>query len=141
MEEALEVTDDTASVSLPFVRRVVTTALDHLDRGDMRLSLLLTDDSRIARLHGEFLDDETATDVITFPMQGGAEIVVSVETAHRVAREMGHAFDAELALYVVHGIMHACGHDDVESTDRRAMREVELEILARLHLAVTPVDD
>ncbi|HEB54484.1 MAG TPA: hypothetical protein ENI87_14630, partial [bacterium] len=63
-----------------FVERVVAAVREHVGRPDLEVSLLLTDDDEIAALHGEYLDDPTPTDVMSFALDGGAEIVVSVET-------------------------------------------------------------
>jgi probable rRNA maturation factor len=78
--------------------------------------------------------------VISFEVDGGAELVVSVETAARVARRHGHAVRAEVALYVVHGLLHCCGHDDVRARDRARMRHAEREVMRRLRLRVHAVD-
>ena len=123
-----------------FLRRVVTAALTHADRLDLHVSLLLTDDREIARLHAEYLDDPTPTDVISFDLDGSAELVVSVETARRAAKEFGHTVRAEVALYVVHGILHVCGFDDITPRDRARMREAERAVMRSLRLRVRDVD-
>ncbi|MBX3463863.1 MAG: rRNA maturation RNase YbeY [Planctomycetes bacterium] len=123
-----------------FLRRVVRTALEFAGRPDLPVSLLLTDDAEIADLHARHLGDAAPTDVISFGIDGGAELVVSVETARRCAREHGHTLRAELALYVVHGILHTVGYDDLRARDRVRMRAAEHEVLRRLRLRVRPVD-
>ena len=123
-----------------FVTRVVRAALAHAGRPDMRVSLLLTDDAEIGRIHGEFLGDDSATDVISFEIDGGVDVVVSVERARQEAVSRGHSQEAELALYITHGILHACGYDDVETSDRAAMRVAERAVLAQLGLCVDDVD-
>ena len=81
--------------------------------------------------------------MITFPLgePGDAslsgELVVSAETAAETAREAGVAPWDELALYLVHGLLHLRGHDDADETGRRAMRSREAEILAGLGLTNT----
>ena len=124
-----------------FLHRVVRAALRHCDRPDLPVSLLLTDDREIARIHGEFLADPTPTDVISFAIDGCAELVVSVETARRTARELGHAVAAEVALYVVHGILHVCGFDDTKPRDRIRMRAAERAVMEDLHLELRHVDE
>ena len=123
-----------------FVARVVDAVRAHVGREDLEVSLLLTDDAEIAALHARHLGDPTPTDVMSFALDGGAEVVVSVETARRVAREAGHAMRAEIALYIVHGILHTVGYDDVDAADRRRMRDAERAILGRLGLSVRDVD-
>ena len=123
-----------------FLRRVVAAALAFTDRRAMPVSLLLTDDAEIASLHARHLDDPTPTDVISFAIDGEAEIVVSCETARRKANEHGHSARAEIALYIVHGLLHVAGFDDVRASDRVRMRSAEREVMRRLRLRVHDVD-
>lgn len=123
-----------------FVERVVAAVREHVGRPDLEVSLLLTDDEEIAELHNEYLDDPTPTDVMSFEMDNGAEIVVSVETARRVAQRNGTPMNAEVALYIVHGILHTVGFDDKDEQERRRMREAERAILSKLRLRVREVD-
>ena len=86
------------------------------------------------------MGNPSPTDVMSFEMGNGAEVVVSVETARRVATKHGTSMRAEVALYIVHGILHTVGFDDKDLVARRAMREAEREILTRLRLEVRDVD-
>jgi probable rRNA maturation factor len=122
------------------VERVVAAVRDYVERPDLKVSLLLTNDHEIGELHEQFLGDPSPTDVMSFEMDGGAELVVSVETAQRVAVEAGHAVEAEVALYIVHGMLHTVGFDDIDDDDRRRMRVAERAIMKRLQLAVRAVD-
>lgn len=124
-----------------FVERVVAAVCEHVGRPDLEVSLLLTDDEEIAALHQQHLGDPTPTDVMSFELDGVAEVVVSVETARRLAVRHGHAIRAETALYIVHGILHTVGFDDVRVDDRRRMREAERAILVALGLDVRSVDE
>lgn len=135
--------DDRCSPSTDpdWLRTVVDAARAHVQRPDLEVHLLLCDDEEIARLHGEYLEDPTPTDVITFVLdEDSVDLAVSVECARRVAREKGHAERAELALYVVHGVLHASGYDDHEENERAAMRVAERQVLDLLGLEFTPVD-
>jgi probable rRNA maturation factor len=123
-----------------FLRRVVAAALDHGGRPDLPVSLLLTGDAEIAALHERWFGDPTPTDVISFLVDGTAEIAVSVATARRVARERGHDARAEVALYVVHGLLHVLGHDDTNARARTRMRVAERAVMQRLGLVVARVD-
>lgn len=123
-----------------FLNRVVTATLAFCERSEIAVSLLLTDDEEIAAIHGEYLDDPTPTDVISFALGDEAELAISVETARRLAKEHGHTLRAELALYVVHGLLHCCGFDDMTARERRAMRAAEREVMRRLRLRVQHVD-
>ena len=73
---------------------------------------------------------------IHIPVLAG-ELVISAERAASLARQLGIDPWAELALYVVHGLLHLCGYDDLADTDVDAMRRREGEILAREGLTNT----
>jgi probable rRNA maturation factor len=57
------------------------------------------------------------------------EIVISAETARRAAGDCRTNPDYELALYLVHGLLHLCGYDDTSTHERRLMRRREAEAL------------
>lgn len=128
--------------SRAFLESVVAAALHDVGRRRFEVSLLLTDDAEIAELHGRFLGDPTPTDVMSFARDDddGVDVVVNVECARRVARARGHTIRAETALYVVHGILHACGHDDATPSERARMRAAEARILGALRLRYAVVD-
>ena len=90
------------------------------------IEITIVDDADIARVHGDFLDDPTPTDVITFHH---GEILISAETALRQGREHGQSLDHETALYLVHGLLHLAGWDDHEETEAREMARLQEGIL------------
>ncbi len=105
------------------------------------LSIAFVSDVVIAQVHGDFMDDPTPTDVITFPanteMESAGEIIVSVDHAQSRAEELGLPFSRELSLYLVHGWLHLAGYDDRNEADRTKMREAEqaaLQLLDNAHL-------
>lgn len=119
-------------------RAAVCRVIHTLDRAAARfnggpppgeLSIAFLTDPALARLHADFLDDPTTTDVITFegePAFGTAgEICVSADTAATFAREHGLDFSRELTLYVIHGWLHLAGYDDLEPAKKRRMRAAE----------------
>jgi probable rRNA maturation factor len=103
------------------------------------LSLAFLTDEALAKLHGDFLDDPSTTDVITFegePTFGAAgEICVSADTAAKFARTHKGDFARELTLYVVHGWLHLAGYDDLEPAKKRRMRAAEARAMRRLDAA------
>jgi len=100
------------------------------------ISIAVVDDETIQGINRTHLGHDWPTDVITFPLSAPGEaillgeLVVSAETACATARE--HSLDAagELALYVVHGLLHLCGYDDRTEADASVMRKREREALA-----------
>jgi len=99
------------------------------------LSVAFVTDSALARLHGDFLDDSTPTDVITFEGDKAhglaGEVCVSVDAA---VRQVGRSarFQGELTLYVVHGWLHLAGYDDLRPAAKRVMRRAEKRALGLL---------
>ncbi len=80
----------------------------------------------MSRVHVDFLGIEGPTDVITFPY-------IAAENAARY----GHTLDDELALYVIHGLLHLNGFDDLEPTPARRMRARQANILNTARKLVT----
>ena len=91
------------------------------------ISVLIVSDRKIASLHRQFMNESGPTDVITF--QHG-EVFVGAESARRNARRFGNAFERELRLYVVHGLLHLHGFDDRNAASARRMQVVQRKILA-----------
>lgn len=106
-----------------------TDALRALDEIDVAI----ISDAAIAKVHVDFMDIAGATDVITFDH---GEILVSAETAAACAKEHGHSVDEELALYIVHGLLHLAGFDDMTPADRRAMHAVQNRIWRDVRAAI-----
>ncbi len=95
-------------------------------RGLEEVEVSLVDDGTIARVHGEFLEDATPTDVITFDH---GEVLVSVTTAARRAPEFGHTLEEECLLYMIHGVLHLHGYNDHEVGEREVMHARQEEVL------------
>jgi len=127
---------------LPYqkLRDIGTRVLEGEKVKEAKISLAFVDNPTIHRINNQFLQHDEPTDVITFPMSGdGAkvlegELVIGVEVAIEQARERGHSVDEELFLYVVHGLLHLVGFDDIEDDDRAAMRQRERYWLEELEL-------
>lgn len=90
------------------------------------VSGVLVSDGRIAALHTEFMNIPGATDVITFEH---GEIFISTETAQRQARQFQTSTIEEIKLYLVHGLLHLHGFDDLEPAARNAMETVQTRIV------------
>ena len=124
------------AVDLERVRGAAAAALTACGRAKANLSVTLVDDARIAQLHEKYLGIPGPTDVISFPLEDElegpsvlGEVVVSVDTAAREARERGHAMDRELLLYVIHGTLHLLGYDDHDADDKARMEAKQEELL------------
>lgn len=96
------------------------------------LSVLITGDDEIRALNQEFLGIDEPTDVLSFPDAGDdfvegevgpamlGDIAISLPTAARQAEANEISIELELAHLLVHGILHLCGWDHVESPEAEA---------------------
>ncbi|HEY7133918.1 MAG TPA: rRNA maturation RNase YbeY [Acidimicrobiia bacterium] len=127
--------------------------------GGAELSLIFVDERAIADLNERFLGGAGPTDVLAFPMdddivpagrqpdQGGrgpgspsepgeppamiGDVVVCPSYARREAESRRRALDEELALLVVHGVLHLLSYDHAEEQESEAMQRRERELLER----------
>lgn len=95
-------------------------ALEKTGCANAELSVLLTDDLRIADLNRTYRGVEGPTDVLSFPQNESSEsvdldlmgdIVISVPTAARQALESGIPLDDEVEHLALHGFLHLLGRD------------------------------
>jgi probable rRNA maturation factor len=132
--------------------------------GDAELSVLFVDEGAIAELNSRFLGKEGPTDVLAFPIDeepiesgrspdsGGTgpgmpsepedmpvllgDIVICPAVAYRNAPEHAGNYDDEVALLVVHGLLHLMGMDHQEDDEAEEMETKERELLARHHAEI-----
>jgi probable rRNA maturation factor len=127
-------------------------------KGDAEVSLLFVDEAAIAGLNEQFLERSGPTDVLAFPIEddppaggrspdvGGSgpgseagadplvllgDVVICPAVAVRNAAEHGVGPDDELALLVVHGLLHLLGMDHQEDAEAERMEQLERTLLAR----------
>lgn len=99
------------------------------------------DQQEISRLHGQYFNDPTPTDCISFPVddpQGQddyrvlGDIFVCPEVAIAYAETHQTEPYQELTLYIVHALLHLMGYDDIDEKDRDRMRAAENRIMTFL---------
>jgi rRNA maturation RNase YbeY len=106
------------------------------DVGEMsaELGILFVGDQRMRGLNRRYRGKDRTTDVLAFAMREAArpqvsclmpdmlgDVVISIPTARRQAKEAGRSLDEELACLLVHGILHLCGYDH-ERGEKEARR-------------------
>jgi probable rRNA maturation factor len=122
------------------VRLIARTVLEGEGMSSAEISLAFVDNPTIHQLNRRYLHHDEPTDVLSFPLsEAGAktlngELVLGVEVAQSEAQERGHDVQVELALYVIHGLLHLCGEDDKSPEAARQMRQRERHYLAKLGL-------
>ena len=127
-------------------------------RGDAELAVLFVDEQSMSDLNQRFLGKDGPTDVLAFPIDdeppesgrspdsGGSgpghlpaepadlptllgDVVICPAVAHRNAPDHAGTYDDELALLIVHGILHLMGRDHVDPEEAEVMEARERELL------------
>jgi len=99
-----------------------------------QLSIALVSDREIRALNRRWREQDRPTDVLSFPLEErGAlgDVVISLDTARRQAREGGWPLAAELRRLLAHGILHCRGYDHERPEDARRMAAAERRLLGR----------
>lgn len=120
-------------VNTRWLAGIAARALDFVHDGDCQLDIALVDDASIARLNAQYHATPGPTDVLSFDYGGGqGELIISVERALHQSKRFRTTPTRELVLYVVHGVLHLHGYDDITARDRRRMRAAERKLMSRL---------
>ncbi|NPA04285.1 MAG: rRNA maturation RNase YbeY [Epsilonproteobacteria bacterium] len=101
------------------------------------LELIILSDEEIQELNHKFRGINKPTDVLSFPLQqvAGAmlgSVVISADNVKRVAKELGHSPQEEVALLFIHGVLHLLGFD--HEKDEGEMRKKEEELIKKFNL-------
>ena len=123
-----------------YLRRVVLHLLQvEIATENFELGIHLVGEAAMIHANEGYLQHEGCTDVITFDhtipgkiscLQG--DLLVCVPEAVRQAKRFRVTWQKEVVRYIVHGILHLCGHHDQNVSDRRAMKATENRILGHL---------
>lgn len=130
---------------MPIPRKRLLALLDALlvsegRRLDQELSLVFSDDAFIHQLNRDYRGKDKPTDVLSFeqdPEEGLlGDLVISIPTSLRQARERGHSLALEVEWLFLHGSLHLLGYDD--ETDEQAAEmdqraQAALDLLASTH--------
>lgn len=112
------------------------------------VSLFFADSSMVRRLNRDYRGVDETTDVLAFymlPHKAGdssfifppdgvtrlGEIIISYPQVVQQAKELGHSTERELALVIIHGILHLLGYDHEQPDEESKMREKERAFLQR----------
>ena len=110
---------------------------------ESELSVLIVDDSEMARLNQQYRQIAHTTDVLSFPMLEGqfggiapemlGDVVISAQTAKAMSEETGSTFESVLDLLLIHGILHLLGLDhETGPVEAKKMKLRTEELLSTL---------
>ncbi len=126
----------------------LTEWLTVLNRPKSEVSLTLVNDQTMQRLNRTWRKKNKPTDVLSFPQEQSTamptqmlgDIVISTETARRVAKALEVSWEAEMHLYCAHGLLHLLGYDHEASAAMvKKMRAKEDQLLGRAGLVTRSV--
>lgn len=126
------------TVDLARLRRRAAAILKTTGQAGAELSISLVDDPSIRELNGRYRGKPRPTDVLSFSLVEGefadrrgkllGDVVISVDTAARQARERRRGLDDTVAKLLVHGVLHLLGHDHEEDAEARRMLAEERRV-------------
>ena len=99
------------------------------------INIAIVNDNKIRQMNKQFLSSKSTTDCLSFDLSDNLkgpkifDLVVNGQMAVRQANQRGHTGEAELALYITHGLLHNLGFDDSMKNHARKMHETEDKIL------------
>ena len=135
--------DDQQNLPIVLVRWAqLAEAATQAEGGVGELTLTFVDEQDIAELNAEHMGKAGPTDVLSFPMDDVAtpgvptllgDIVICPAAAADQFITHAGTFEDEVALLVVHGVLHILGHDHAEAEQTAAMRGRELALLELYH--------
>jgi len=122
------------------LKKLVRTVCRQFGALHARISIGIVGDAEITVLNKRFLNHEGTTDCLSFDLSDEREpdeskvfdLIVNGELAIREAARRGHDAQAELALYLTHGLLHNLGFADATEEQARRMHRTEDEILQHL---------
>ncbi|MBX3236984.1 MAG: rRNA maturation RNase YbeY [Nitrospiraceae bacterium] len=127
------------ALRLRALQSLACRVLDAVGESDAFLSFEIVGDARMRGLNRRYRRKDKTTDVLAFAAREAlgpaspalGDVVVSLPQTIRQARERGHHPDVELAVLLIHGVLHLCGYDHERSeAEARRMKRREARVLA-----------
>ncbi len=121
------------------VSQLSREVLDRIGREEAMLTIMFIRDRQMQRLNRDYRRLDKPTDVLSFAYHETedhnesnhlGDVVISVETAERYARELGLSVDREIQHLVIHGTLHLAGYD--HETDNGEMDRLEGKLRKQL---------
>jgi probable rRNA maturation factor len=134
----------TKKINARLLKPVVAQLLAELKVSNAELGITLIGAKQMVRINWQFLQHEGSTDVITFSYATSesqnqepelnlhGELFICVDEAIAQAKRFKTSWQSEVVRYVVHGVLHLLGHDDLKPNLRGKMKRAENRLVRRL---------
>ena len=142
MEIQISEHPEISGISRKKIKRNLTKLLSDLGCHDKELSILFTDDNRMAQLNDRYLGRKGSTNVLAFPMSDGegpdadsvmlGDVVISSDTALRESEELEETLEHTVDRLLIHGVLHLLGFDHTKSEVEAERMEKEEKRLMEL---------
>ena len=123
-------------IDVGFLKRVAKKTLKLMKLNIINLSIAVVDDAQIKVLNKKYLKRNRVTDVLAFdyglPFGGQGEIIICLPQAKRQAKKLGHSFKKELAILLIHGILHLVGYNDETKKDFNKIEKKQKEVCQKI---------
>jgi len=120
-----------------FIKKIAEYVLRELEKSDLEITILIVSNQKITQLNRQYRNNDYSTDVLSFNIDyedqdSGykylGDVVISGEKAIEQSIEIGHDIERELAILIIHGILHLIGYDHESYEDREIMFETQDQI-------------
>lgn len=119
---------------LPRIKKLVKAICSRFKLSNATVGIAIVDNEQMRKVNAQFMNSKSTTDCLSFDLSEDKsrklfELVVNGELAQKEANLRGHSSEAELALYITHGLLHNFGFDDSTRKQARKMHDNEDKIL------------
>ncbi len=127
-------------VNLSDMEKVAKRSLKALGEKNAEVNIVFVSNQKIRAMNRAYLGKDVSTDVIAWPSTDDSQftihnsrnflgdIAISSDKAAQNSKIYGQKYAGELALYVIHGLLHLKGFEDKTANGRKAMRRKEDEL-------------
>lgn len=129
-------------VSIGKLGKIARYVFSETGKAEGDISLVVCDDPFITSLNLKYMQSDSPTDVLAFPMREGkrlpnqgstvGDIVISVNTAARHSKELGTTLEQEFVFLFVHGLLHLLGYDHSSRCEKKEMEEITQRVVTEV---------
>jgi len=136
-------------INLTLLEKIAKKTLKELSKVNSEVNIVFVSNQKIRAINRKYLKRDTSTDVIAFSSEGDkvlkkikgqsqflGDIAISSDKAYLNAKKYNVTFKEELALYIIHGILHILGYRDTTAKTRMKMQKKENGLLQKIRKTI-----